>query len=152
MGSDTGKMSPLASWRVSGMNRRAVGSLGPTHEGHADAYLLPKKGGLKTAQPPWHVPQPEQSKHASSACFRTQHTLEHELPRLRRKLSWETQGRLKPEAASESGRGIYSWHLHRQHVRGPNLGLRPDHQSLQPYPGRDPTQAPPALQHSSTPG
>lgn len=112
MGSNTGKMSlPLASQRVSGTNMRAVRSLDSTCEEHAASYLGPKKCTVENAQIPWHAPEPQHSKCASSTCFRTQYTQKPGMPWLRRQLSCDTRRWLKPEVASESGGGSHYWYF-----------------------------------------
>lgn len=43
LGSDPGKMSPLVGWRVSGTERRALGSLDSAREGVHHACLCSEK-------------------------------------------------------------------------------------------------------------
>ena len=42
-GPTLGRLVPLAAWRVSGTNRRAVGIPDSTHEEHTGVALLPKQ-------------------------------------------------------------------------------------------------------------
>ena len=80
-------------------------------------------------------------------------TLERGLPQLRREFSRQTQWRLRPEAASEKGRGSHYWRSHRQRIRSsPDLWSWPDHCSPCRNTCEGPTRALPALQHSVTPG
>ena len=44
LGSNTGKTSPLASWRATETNRKAVGSLDSTCQDHTSAGLLMRQG------------------------------------------------------------------------------------------------------------